>query len=294
MPPSVDDDQGGTRITVTCHESDGWNEGVRDVGPIVIDIDPVALHLGHFTVQWYGVGIAAAIAAGFSLSLREAKRKGISQDDVYGLGVWAVIAGIVGARLLHVIDYWSFYLANPLSVFSIQGGGLAIFGAILGGAAAAVVYTWRRRLSVGRMLDTAAPGLILGQAIGRIGCIINGDAVGAPTDLPWGFVYTNAGAMAPTLGDPYLPTQVYEMVLDLAILGFLWWARKRVHVDGLLFLIYLSLYSAAKFTISFWREEAIFLFGLKEAQVVALAAIVFAVVMAVRLLRTARAQGATA
>ncbi|MCL5960476.1 MAG: prolipoprotein diacylglyceryl transferase, partial [Chloroflexi bacterium] len=252
--------------------------------------EPVFIHVGHFTVQWYGVGIAAAIAVGFFVALREAKRKGISQDDVYSMGTWVVIAGIVGARLLHVIDKLDYYLANPGSIIAIQGGGLAIYGAILGGAMAGIIYVRRRRLPLGKMTDAIAPALILGQAIGRIGCTINGDAVGSPTDLPWGFVYINPGAMAPSLGQAYQPTQVYEMVADLLIFGLLWWARDRIKVDGLLFLLYLTLYSIVKFTVSFWRQEAIFLFGMQEAQVVSLAGLAFATILAVNLLTRTQVQ----
>lgn len=260
------------------------------MGPVVIDIDPVILRIAHFSVQWYGVGIAAALVAGFALVLREAKRKGVPQDEIQSMGMWVILAGVIGARLLHVIDKLDYYVANPGAVLAIQGGGLAILGAILGGALAAVVYVRRRGLRLGQVADAIAPGLILGQAIGRIGCTINGDAVGAPTGLPWGFVYVNPNAMAPSLGQAYHPTQVYEMVWDLLIFGLLWWARTRVKVDGLLFLLYLSLYSAGKFTISFWRQEALFLFGLQEAQVVSLVTIAFAVSVAVNLVSRARAQ----
>ena len=252
-----------------------------DMGPIVIDINPAIVQIGHFAIRWYGLAIAAAILVGFMVALHEAKRKGIPEQEVYSMGFWVVIAGIVGARLLHVVDKWDYYLANPGAVLAFQNGGLAILGAVLGGAAAGVVYLRRRGLSIGKMADVVAPGLILGQAVGRIGCTINGDAVGAPTNLPWGFVYTNPDAMAPSLGQAYQPTQVYEMLWDLLIFGFLWWARRRIKVDGLLFLLYLSLYSAGKFAISFWRQEATFLFGLQEAQVVALASLAFAVGMAI-------------
>lgn len=250
------------------------------MGPIVIDINPAIVQIGHFAIRWYGLFIAAAILVGFMVALHEARRKGIPEQEVYSMGFWVVIAGIIGARLIHVVDKWDYYLANPVAVLAFQNGGLAILGAIIGGTAVGVVYLRRRRLSVGKMADVVAPGLILGQAIGRIGCTINGDAVGAPTNLPWGFVYTNPGAMAPSLGQAYQPTQVYEMLWDLLIFGFLWWARRRIKVDGMLFLLYLSLYSAGKFTISFWREESVFLVGLQEAQVVALASLVFAITMA--------------
>jgi phosphatidylglycerol:prolipoprotein diacylglycerol transferase len=176
----------------------------------------------------------------------------------------------VGARLFHVVDNWAYYAANPGAILAVQNGGLAILGGILGGLAGGLLYARRKKLPIARLLDAAAPGLILGQAIGRIGCTINGDAVGAPTDLPWGFVYVNPGAMAPSLGEAYQPTQVYEMLWDLGVFAFLWWARKRVRVEGALFLAYLSLYSAGKFAISAFRQEAVWFLGLQEAQVVSL------------------------
>ncbi len=245
------------------------------MGPIVIDVDPVILGVGHFALRWYGLAIMLGIGAAFAVSIREAKRKGIDTEEIYSMGIWAVLGGIVGARLLHVIDYWQVYAANPGSILAIQQGGLAILGGIIGGAGVAMVYIYRHGLPLGRIADAVAPGMILGQAIGRIGCVVNGDAVGAPTDLPWGFVYTNPGAMAPSLGQAYHPTQAYEMVWDLLVFGLLWWGRGRVKLEGGLFLAYLGLYSAGKFVISFWRQESIFLFGLQEAQVVSLGTIVF-------------------
>ena len=94
--------------------------------------------------------------------------------------------------------------------------------------------------------------------------------------------------MAPSLGQAYQPTQVYEMVWDLAIFGFLWWARPRIKTDGLLFLVYLALYSVGKFAVSFWRQESLFLFSLQEAQVVSLAALAFAIIAGVSLLSRLR------
>lgn len=240
------------------------------MGPIVIDIDPTILRLGHFSLRWYGLFIGLAIVAAFLVALREARRKGVDEDDVYSLGMWAVLGGFVGARLFHVIDRWQEYLAQPAAIFAIQDGGLAIYGAILGGLATGALYARRRGLSVPLMADLTAPGLILAQAIGRIGCLINGDALGAPTDLPWGVVYVNPGAMPPSLGVAYHPNPAYEMIGDLLIFALLWRLRTRLRVDGALFLVYLSLYSALKFGVTFFRQEVIFLAGFQEAQVLSL------------------------
>lgn len=240
------------------------------MGPIVIDVDPAILRVGHFALRWYGLFIGVAIAAAFALAWREGARRGISEDRIMGAGMWGVAGGFVGARLLHVVDRWPEYAANPAAILALQNGGLAIYGGILGGAVAASIYARRSKLPLAKLADTAAPGLILAQAIGRVGCIINGDAVGGPTDLPWGFVYLNPEAMAPQLGVAFHPNPVYEMVGDLLILAFLWWLRPRASQDGVIFLSYLVLYSALKFTVSFTRTEVIFFAGLQEAQVVSL------------------------
>lgn len=241
------------------------------MGPIEIGIDPVILQIGHFGLRWYGLGILAGLAAGIALTLREARRKGIPEDVVWGIAFWAVIGGLVGARLFHVIDNLDTYLANPAAILAFQEGGLSIYGAFIVGLLAVFIKVRRRRWSFLPLLDAAAPGIILGQAIGRIGCIVQGDSLGPVTDLPWGFVYTNPGAMAPALGVPFLPSQAYEMVWDLAIFALLWSVRKRVRNDGLLFAAYVFLYSINKFTVSFWRENVLLAFGLREAQLVALA-----------------------
>lgn len=248
------------------------------MGPIEIGLDPVIIHFGHFGLRWYSLAMLAALAAGIALTLREARRKDIHEEVIWGVATWGVVGGLIGARLFHVADNLDKYLADPLSIVAFQEGGLAIYGAIVVGLLAALIQAKRRGWPFLRVLDAAAPGLILGQAIGHIGCLIQGDSLGPSTDLPWGLVYTNPGAMAPALGVPFLPAQGYEMVWDLAIFAFLWAFRKRVRTEGLLFVIYLFLYSLNKFTVSFWRENVILAMGLREAQLLALAGLAFSVV----------------
>lgn len=241
------------------------------MGPIVIDVNPVILQLGNFSLRWYGLFIGVAIVVAFLIARREGIRKGVDEDAIFSVGTWAVLGGVAGARLLHVIDRWPQYAASPAAILAIQDGGLAIYGAILGGVAAGAMSAYRRGLSVARIADAAAPGLILAQAIGRIGCLFNGDALGAPTSLPWGIVYTNPASMAPSLGVAYHPTPAYEMVGDILIFAVLWSLRGRLRPDGTLFLTYLALYSALKFSVTFVRQEVVFLAGMQEAQVVSLA-----------------------
>ncbi|MDP2727841.1 MAG: prolipoprotein diacylglyceryl transferase, partial [Dehalococcoidia bacterium] len=148
------------------------------MGPIEIGLDPVIIHFGHFGLRWYSLAILAALAAGIALTLREARRKGIHEDVIWSVAVWGVIGGLIGARLFHVADNLDKYLADPLSVLAFQEGGLAIYGAIVVGLLAALIQAKRRGWPFLRVLDAAAPGLIRGQAIGHIGCLIQGDSLG--------------------------------------------------------------------------------------------------------------------
>jgi phosphatidylglycerol:prolipoprotein diacylglycerol transferase len=240
---------------------------------LTINLDPVLVHLGPIALSWYGLAVAAGVAAGLWLTLREARRKGLPTDAVADLAAWVVLGGLVGGRLLHVVDRWDLYAANPMQVLAVQNGGLAILGAILGGTLAGGLVAWRQGLPVRRISDAAAPGVVLGQAIGRLGCLVTGDAVGRATDGTWGVVYTHPGAMAPQPGVAYEPVFAYELAWDLAVFGIVWVLRGRLNGDGHLFGLYLGLYAAGKFALTFLRTETVWLWGLQEAQLLALVAV---------------------
>ncbi len=222
-----------------------------------------------------GVGVALWLAA------REEERRGMSLDLVYGSAPWVIGAGIVGARLFHVIDNLQTYAANPAAIFGTAG--LAIYGALIGGGMALVIYAYKQRVRLGLLLDIAAPAIPLAQAIARIGCFINGDNYGVPTNppLPWSVVWVNPGTMVPDHTVAYQPAQLYELVWDLIVFGVVWRLRDRVHGDGMLFLIYASLYSFGRFFISFVREDNIYFANLRQAQIIALAVMALAIPFAV-------------
>ncbi len=254
---------------------------------IVININPVALKMGHFTLTWYGIIVIVAIIVTVAISLREAKRKGISSDVIYSLIPWVLIGGFLGARLFHVVDNWGYYTANPLKIFAIWQGGLAIWGALAGGGLAAVIFTRVKHISFGRLADTVVPALLVGQIIGRFACIIDGDATGGVTSLPWGFTYTNPGSMVPSnlFGIPTQPYPVYEQLWDLVGLALVLNLRRYLKTDGLLFLSYLSFYAVGRFMLTFIRHENIWFWGLQEAQVVAFVVFVVSIAMFVYIMR---------
>lgn len=238
---------------------------------LTINLDPVLVHLGSLALSWYGLAVAAGIAAGVGITIREAARRDLPPGPIFDVAAWAVVGGFIGGRLLHVVDRWPEYAANPGAILAVQNGGLAILGAVLGGTLTGAFGAWRAGLPVRCLSDAAAPGVVLGQAIGRLGCLVTGDALGPATDGTWGIVYTHPGSSAPILGVAYQPTFAYEMAWDLAVFSVLWVVRERLRGDGYLFGLYLALYGFGKFVLTFLRTETVWLVGLQEAQLLAVA-----------------------
>ncbi len=235
---------------------------------ITMPINPDIFHIGSFTIAWHGVFTALAVLTGILVPARLARSRGLSADRVYDIALWAVPGGIVGARLVHVIDYWSFYTANPGRIIAINEGGLAIWGAILGGVITGVAYARIKKLPVLQYMDVIAFGLVLAQAVGRIGDVINGEHIASASNLPWAFVYSHPNS--PSFGlAPQHPAVLYELLMDMGILGLLWWQSKRPWPAGSLFFIYFSAYSLGRFLLSFLRTDKEYL-GLTEAQIISL------------------------
>jgi phosphatidylglycerol:prolipoprotein diacylglycerol transferase len=191
---------------------------------------------------------------------------------------------LIGARLFHVLDHWPHeYAMDPVRALYIWEGGLAIWGAVVGGLMAVALLAWRRGWKLPRLLDAVAPGLVLAQAIGRVACLITGDAMGKPTTGPFGFAYTSPNAMVPQLGVYYNPMPVYEIIANLGIFALLWQLRKRNWPDGLLFLVYLTLYGIERFLLGFTSSYQVIAFGLTQSQIVALIALAVAMPFIVRM-----------
>jgi len=238
---------------------------------IEIGIGPILFNIGSLAIGWHGIFVLLAVIVGIVVSLRLAKGDGIDRGIIYSIAPWAILGGILGARLFHVLDYLALYATEPVAMLRFWDGGLSIFGAILGGTLAAAIYARVSGLSLGHLADLVAPGLILAQAVGRIGCTINGDAYGTPTDLPWAFVYRDLPGVYALPGMPGHPAPVYEIIWDLMIFALIWKLRGRIRPEGSLFLVYLSLYSFGRFFLSFLRggEQAV-LGPLHQAHIIAL------------------------
>ena len=247
---------------------------------VTINIDPILIHLGPVAISWYGLAVAAGLLVGIWLITREAARKGLPVEPVMDLIFWSAAGGLVGARLLYVLDRWPFFAANPLQILALHTGGISIMGAIAGGALTAAILARRKGLPVRRLFDAAAPGIVLGQAIGRLGCLVTGDTLGRPTDGSWGIVYLNPGARAPQLGVAYQPAFFYEQLWDLLVFAIIWRMRGRLTKDGQLFALYLGLYAVGKFVITFVRLDPVYVWGLQQSHFVALGLLAIAIVWA--------------
>lgn len=221
---------------------------------IEIGINPNIVTIGNFTIGWHGVLMVIAIIAAVILGLRLGKLKGFSEEFIITGLVWAIPSALVISRLVHVIDNISYYSNHPVSIFIFTDGGLSLYGGLIGGVGAGIIYALIKKRPLWALLDVVAPCLLVGQAVGRIGCLINGDAYGTTTSVPWGLIYTHPDTFAP-LGIPTQPSPAYEMIYDVAVLAMLWRFQNRFQRNGSLFLTYLIFYPLGRFLISFTRVE---------------------------------------
>jgi phosphatidylglycerol:prolipoprotein diacylglycerol transferase len=248
---------------------------------ITVGIDPVAFTIGPIAVGWYGIMVALAVITLVTWALLAVKRGAgdLTYNTVVNAAIVGIPSGIIFARVLHVIDLWDYYSKNPGQI--IGGSGLTIWGAVLGAALGIWIYSRFSKISFGHLADVIAPGIILAQAIGRVGCTILGDDYGYPTSLPWGFVYTSPDSPAnQAIGlTPTHPVVVYEIIFNLIVFGILLMLRKKLKPDGSLFLVYLSFYSVWRISSDFLREGTDFLFGLHQAQVIGIIVLVICLVL---------------
>ena len=255
---------------------------------IVVGINPNIIDTGSFVLSWHGFFTFVAVALAVGLVARWGRREGIVADTVYSVAVWAVIGGIVGARAFHVIDRWDYYGQNLGQVLAFWQPGLAIYGAIIGGFLGGATYIWvshyfgrLKALSVGHLADIAAPALLIGQAVGRIGDVINGEHLAKTTDLPWGFIYSHYASRSNAQYGLIAshPAVAYEIIWDMVVLAVIWKLRGRLRPHGMLFALYGMLYALGRFFLQFLRLEKEWFAGLQEAHIVSLIVLAITVVL---------------
>lgn len=247
---------------------------------------PVLFQMGPVTIYSLGVFWAlGALAAVWILHL-ETKRCSYDPQLAGNVVTAAAIAGLVGARLLFIVEEWQSFARAPFE-FILSGAGFSWYGGFIAGALAAAWVFKKHNVQLTRGADLSAPALALGYGIGRIGCFFAGDATwGKLSDVPWAMAFPKAvaGWVDPLTGTPYPPgarvhpTQLYELVQSLIVFANLWNLRKKPHSQGTIFSLYLILAGSMRFVVEFWRVNPAMGFGLTEYQWISLALILVGIV----------------
>jgi phosphatidylglycerol---prolipoprotein diacylglyceryl transferase len=229
----------------------------------------------NFSFNTYGVLLAAAFLGGMLLMARLAARDGLDKQKCVDLGLWVLAASLIGSKALMVMTEWDYYSKNPgqiLSLDFLRSGGV-YYGGFLGAVIASIVVMRYYKLPWWRTSDAFAPGIILGQAIGRLGCFSAGCCWGKPTTAWYGVHFSEKGheITGVPVNVALHPTQLYEAAAALLILVVLLLIHRRRRFEGQVILAYAMLYSVARFTIEFWRDDPRGdIFGISTSQAIAI------------------------
>ena len=221
---------------------------------------PRLFHIGGFNQPTYGVLVALGVVLGLTVAAKLSARQGIDQEKAWNLGILAILAAIIGAKLLLIINDLPWYLQHPGEIFSLsvlQAGGV-FYGGLIAAVAASIWYMRRNRMPALATCDAFAPGLALGHAIGRIGCFAAGCCYGKPTTHFWGVTFTSplANAWVGTpLNIPLEPTQLFESAVEFINFAILFWLIKHKKFEGQVIGSYLFLYGVARYFLEFIRDD---------------------------------------
>ena len=221
---------------------------------------PRLFQIGSFSAPTYGFLVSLGVLTGLWISVRNSNKQGIDPDDAWNLGIVAVLAGIVGAKILYFINDWDFYTAHPREIFSwstMQAAGV-FSGGLLAALAASAWYIRKHNMPAMATCDAFSPGLDFGHAIGRLGCFAAGCCWGRPTSHAWGVTFRNPLAhelVGTPLNQALEPTQLFEAAVELANFFILMWMLKRKKFDGQVFAAYLILYGVARYFLEYLRDD---------------------------------------
>jgi phosphatidylglycerol:prolipoprotein diacylglycerol transferase len=260
---------------------------------------PRLLTTPFFTLYTFGLLLASAYIAAYWWLTREGRREGLDVELLASLGLWAIVGAVLGAKALMIVRALPEYMGAPAEVFSLSVLTSAgdFYGGFIGALIASTLFFHRHPgLPFWRAADVCGPAIALGQAIGRIGCLMAGDDYGRPTALPWAVRFTDADAAriggAP-LGVPLHPVQLYESIICLVLFVVLVQLSRRKRFDGEVILAYTLIYAIARFVLEFFRGDADrgFVFGglLSTSQFIAV--ILGPAAFVLWLVRRRRAQG---
>ena len=248
---------------------------------VITDPFPPGFQLGPLQIRFYGIAYAIAFIVGTTVASRHLARRGVAPQVTSNIAFWAIVFGLLGARLYFVVQSgWWWYLTHPQHILAIWEGGMAFFGAIFAALIVLIVMARRLHLNFWDLFDAGVLFAAVGQPIGRLGNVMNGEILGPPSNLPWAVRYTNPASMAPHLGVAYQPANLYEAIGTLCILAALLYLRRRGVPPGVLGLTYLVLYPVTQLIVFTWRtdyETPAILWGLKQAQLTSIAVLLIVV-----------------
>lgn len=228
-------------------------------------MNPVAFEIFGLTIRWYGILLSIGIMVGILLAYYEAKRLGRDPEYIIDLALWCIPAAVIGARIYYVLLEWDYYNGDIMRMINIREGGLAIHGALIAAILTGYIYTRVKKINFLETADIVAPSIIIGQAIGRWGNFVNGEAHGGPTNLPWGIIVD---------GIRVHPTFLYESIWNLGVFFFLIFYKGKKKANGEVFLLYGILYSIGRFWIEGLRTDSLWFMGMRAAQLISIAIII--------------------
>ncbi len=227
---------------------------LRPSAVLGLHVHSVAIQIGGFAIYWYGILVAAGFLAGFFTASRRAPLSGISSEAISGLAPWIVVGTIVGARMLYVISYWQEEFAGkPLwEITFARRSGMVFYGGLIGASLATILYARVKKLPLWKLADVMAPSIALGHFFGRLGCLMTGCCYGRPTELPWAIHFPKDHW---THGARVHPTQIYESLLNLALLAGLSRFYRVKKFDGQIFSAYLLFYAMLRALVECFRGD---------------------------------------
>ena len=238
------------------------------------NINPVAFSIFGIDIMWYAILITTGIILGLYFVSKLAVAKGLDKEMPSDLLLWVLIPAILGARLYYVIFSWDYYSKNPSEIIMIRNGGLAIYGGLLTAFLITYIYSKKKNIPFLTILDIFAPGIALGQAIGRWGNFINKEAYGRATDLPWAIIID---------GQKVHPTFLYESLGDFVIFIVLYnLCKKNRNENGTIISLYFILYGILRFFVEGLRTDSLYFLGMRVSQLVSLALVAIGVVICIK------------
>jgi len=259
-------------------------------------LHPEIVHWGVLHIRSYGLMLAVAFLVGTWVSLAEARRRGLDEDRVVTVILAALVAAILGARGLYVLEHVTEFKREWGNAFALWQGGLTLYGGVVLGTMVGLASARRLGLPMWTVADTLTPAIALGTMFGRIGCFLNGCCYGRPTKVPWGVVFPPGSFAALEFGsEPLHPSQLYFALAGLFLFALTWSLRRRLAVPGTLFWTFIILFALIRIPLDFTRAYepsalALSVAGVSvtESQVTSLALALFGALMLARLLREAQ------